>query len=291
MRPKTIIATIVLAVLPLFAVAAVQQSDHPAQQTTTEQNTGSWIMAGHGMYQGVMNIIGRVKADLGALANENDPAVLHNRPAQDQKLLNGIQMPMSATMQGMPGYMMSGRHIMYGGMMPGGMMSGSRYPGLDLYPHNSDTYGTLLGLKGDAHSDFLHILSKFLIVAGFFLLAAAWNVLYQAQREHRFAMTGPYARIRHPQYVGLIVSMLGFLLQWPTLPTLVMFPVLVWMYRKLARREEIDARAEAEFGTAYEAYAARTSAFLPRLAMPGENQTKPRRPGDALFHLAGGHWR
>ena len=140
-----------------------------------------------------------------------------------------------------------------------------RYPGLDLFSHNAGhLWHTLLGLKGDSHFNPLHILSNVFIFGGFILLSAAWNVLYKAQREHRLAKTGPYARMRHPQYAGFTVIMLGFLLQWPTLLTLLMFPVLVWMYRKLARREEGEALAE--FGEAYARYAAATPAFLPRLS-------------------------
>ena len=140
---------------------------------------------------------------------------------------------------------------------------GSRYPGLDLYSHNSGhLWHTLLGVKGDAHFDVLHILSSVLIAGGFILLSAAWRVLYKAQRQHRLASSGPYARVRHPQYVAFAAIMFGLLLQWPTLPTLVMFPVLAWMYAKLARREERVALAE--FGGAYERYAAVTPAFIPR---------------------------
>ena len=57
--------------------------------------------------------------------------------------------------------------------------------------------------------------------------------------------------------------MLGFLVQWPTFITLIMFPILVTMYVRLARREEKDA--QAEFGDDYARYADRTPAFLPRL--------------------------
>ena len=56
--------------------------------------------------------------------------------------------------------------------------------------------------------------------------------------------------------------MFGFLLQWPTLITLAMFPILVFMYVRLARREERDAHAE--FGVAYAHYEADTPAFFPR---------------------------
>ena len=69
--------------------------------------------------------------------------------------------------------------------------------------------------------------------------------------------------MRHPQYVGFVLILLGFLLQWPTLLTLVMFPILVTMYVRLARREEHEA--EATFGAAYTRYAAVVPAFFPRL--------------------------
>jgi len=124
----------------------------------------------------------------------------------------------------------------------------------------------LLGLKGDAHSDPLHLLSNIAIFAGFLLLASAWNVLYKAQREHTLALSGPYAHLRHPQYLGFILIMVGFLLQWPTLLTIIMFPILVWMYAKLARREEQDAHAE--FGNTYAEYAALVPAFIPRVHSP-----------------------
>jgi methanethiol S-methyltransferase len=78
--------------------------------------------------------------------------------------------------------------------------------------------------------------------------------------------SGPYARVRHPQYVGFALVMLGFLFQWPTLLTLAMFPVLIWMYVRLARREEREAIAE--FGDAYRRYAGTVPAFIPRWARP-----------------------
>src|SRR5262249_34373934 len=95
------------------------------------------------------------------------------------------------------------------------------------------------------------------------LLAAAWPVLYRAQREGALATTGPYARIRHPQYVGFVLIMLGFLFQWPTLLTLLMFPLLTTMYACLARREEHETRER--FGSAWDEYAAHTPPFFPRL--------------------------
>ena len=99
------------------------------------------------------------------------------------------------------------------------------------------------------------------IGGGFVLLSSAWNVLYQAQRRHSLATTGPYAKIRHPQYDAFVLIMFGFLLQWPTILTLLMFPVLVWMYVRLARSEERDT--EAGFGKQWREYAAHTPRFMP----------------------------
>jgi protein-S-isoprenylcysteine O-methyltransferase Ste14 len=141
---------------------------------------------------------------------------------------------------------------------------GSRYPQLNIFSHDAGhLWHTLLGMKGDPHFDVFHILSNLLIFGGFILLAAAWDVLYRTQRENRLATTGAYAYVRHPQYLAFILIMFGFLLQWATVLTLLMFPVLVWMYVRLARREEREAREQ--FGKEYDAYAARVPAFFPRL--------------------------
>jgi protein-S-isoprenylcysteine O-methyltransferase Ste14 len=140
---------------------------------------------------------------------------------------------------------------------------GSRYPVSDPLSHdNGHLWDTLLGLGGNPHVSPLHLLSNVAIGAGLVLLAVAWSVLHRAQREHRLASTGPYSYVRHPQYAAFVVVMVGFLLQWPTLITLAMFPILVVMYVRLAKREEMDAAAE--FGDEYRAYAAITPRFIPR---------------------------
>ena len=140
---------------------------------------------------------------------------------------------------------------------------GSRYPGIDFMSHDAGhLLETLFGWRANPHFGPFHMLSFLFIGGGFILLASAWDVLYAAQREGKLAIAGPYARIRHPQYVGFILIMLGFLMQWLTLVTLVMFPILVYMYLRLARSEEREA--EARFGEQYRQYAGRTPAFIPR---------------------------
>lgn len=155
---------------------------------------------------------------------------------------------------------------MYGFPLTIFLLSGwlqTRAPGLDLMSHDAGhLWETIFGLKGDPHFNALHILSTVLLVGGFWVLASAWPPLYRAQKAGQLATQGVYARLRHPQYVGFILIMFGFLLQWPTILTLVMFPVLVTMYVRLAIFEEKEA--EKEFGQVWLDYAAHTPRFFPR---------------------------
>lgn len=146
-----------------------------------------------------------------------------------------------------------------------------RYPSIDIFSHDAGhLWYTLLGWKGDPHLNPFHLASTLFIIGGFWIVGSAWQVLHQAQQQSRLAVEGPYAYVRHPQYVGFMVVMFGFLLQWPTLLTLLMFPILVVTYVRLARREEDDARSI--FGTGYDDYARQVPAFFPRLS-------KPKAPG------------
>ncbi|MHB8103539.1 MAG: methyltransferase family protein [Methanosarcina sp.] len=118
-------------------------------------------------------------------------------------------------------------------------------------------------MTGNPHFSLIHNISYVLILGGLYLLSSAWSVLYKAQKNHELATTGPYAYMRHPQYDAFILVMLGFLVQWPTILTLMMFPILVFMNKRLARSEEQEALAE--FGEAYSRYMAEVAEFIPRL--------------------------
>lgn len=157
---------------------------------------------------------------------------------------------------------------MYGFPLTIYLLSGwlqSRYPGVDWFTHDAGhLLEELFGWRGNPHFGPFHLLSFAFIGGGFILIASAWKTLYVAQRDGVLATMGTYGSIRHPQYLGFILVMFGFLLQWPTLLTLLMFPVLVVMYVRLARTEERDAIAS--FGTDYESYRRRVPGFIPRLA-------------------------
>jgi methanethiol S-methyltransferase len=157
---------------------------------------------------------------------------------------------------------------MYGFPLTIYLLSGwlsSRFPGVDFLSHDAGhLLEMLFGWKANPHLGPFHVASNILIVAGFWLLASAWKVLYEAQRARRLATTGAYARVRHPQYIGFVLIMTGFLLQWPTLVTLVMYPILVVMYALLGKGEEREMLAQ--FGEEYRRYMQSVPAFIPKLA-------------------------
>lgn len=157
---------------------------------------------------------------------------------------------------------------MYGFPLTIYLLSGwlqSRLPGVDWFSHDAGhLLEMMFGWKANPHLGPFHLLSFLLIGGGFILISRAWQVLYDAQRRHALATTGPYAYVRHPQYVGFVLVMFGFLVQWPTLLTLLMLPVLVVMYVRLAKSEEREALAE--FGDEYRRYMGLVPAFIPSLA-------------------------
>lgn len=99
-----------------------------------------------------------------------------------------------------------------------------------------------------------------LIAIGMALLAVGWAQVFGAR--HELMTRGIYGFVRHPQYLGLIVIVIAFNIQWPTLLTLAMAPVLIVAYVRQARRE--DTELGARFGEAFARYAARVPAFIPR---------------------------
>jgi len=182
----------------------------------------------------------------------------HPRSGRDWRVLGGFTAFLVALFTEMYGvpltvYLLSG-------------WLGTKVPGLQPTHEGGHLFNDLIGWSGDPHLSPFHLASYALIGGGFYLVAAAWRLLYDASRTDRLATTGAYAYVRHPQYDGFLLVMIGFLLQWPTIPTLVMFPILVLVYRRLARAEE--GEVAAHFGPAWDRYVTRTPAFIPR-----------RRPG------------
>lgn len=96
---------------------------------------------------------------------------------------------------------------------------------------------------------------------GIGLLIEGWREIYQARNEGTLKTDGLYGIVRHPQYTGIFLALFGQIVHWPTIITVALFPLIVWLYVSLARREE--RRLTAEFGEAYEAYRERVPMFFP----------------------------
>jgi len=113
----------------------------------------------------------------------------------------------------------------------------------------------LMGLK--AAVNLVMWISIVLIGMAVVLIAWGWFQIYRS--KGKLVTTGLYGMIRHPQYLGLIFTVIAFDIQWPTIPTLIMSPILVYLYIRLARIEEREL--EGEFGSIYEIYRKRVRAF------------------------------
>ncbi len=101
-----------------------------------------------------------------------------------------------------------------------------------------------------------------IVFFGLSILIEGWREVYLANKEKRLATDGLYGIVRHPQYTGIFLIIFGQLIHWPTVPTLAIFPVMLWAYYRLSLREEKDMLKQ--FGKAYEAYRKKRPMFLPR---------------------------
>jgi len=90
---------------------------------------------------------------------------------------------------------------------------GSRFPLLRADHAGGHLWNDLIGWSSDPHLSPFHLVSYALIGGGFWLIAMAWRRLLQAAREDRLATDGPYAWLRHPQYAGFLLIMIGLLVQ------------------------------------------------------------------------------
>lgn len=105
----------------------------------------------------------------------------------------------------------------------------------------------------------LTLIGNLAVLAGAALALIGWRHLWS--QRNTLATRGIYRYLRHPQYAGFFLVILGSLINWPTLPTLIMTPLLMATYCRLARLEE--QHCSQKFGAQYAAYAACTGRFLP----------------------------
>lgn len=121
--------------------------------------------------------------------------------------------------------------------------------------------GHLLGvaLGGGVWLRIVCQLGSLLMLIGFILIYAGWRKIYRAKGE--LVTDGIYKYVRHPQYLGLIILTIGTLVQWPTIITLAMWPILLIMYYRLAKKEEKEM--EKKFRKEYREYKRKVSMFIP----------------------------
>ena len=150
---------------------------------------------------------------------------------------------------------------MYGFPLTIYLLTGFLGVDLPLTSFSGHLWATLLGF-GVVGAVIEMLLGYGFLFSGIYLLIRGWRQVYYASREGRLATTGLYGVVRHPQYTGIFLALFGQLIHWPTIPTLALFPLIVWVYVRLARKEE--ASMIEQFGDEYRAYRQRVPMFFPR---------------------------
>jgi len=138
---------------------------------------------------------------------------------------------------------------------------GDAYPVLQPFSHKFGHLWVVVFGGSTLAWAIVMALSLAFLIMGYMLLTKGWAQIHAARGG--LVTDGIYAYARHPQYTGLFLVIIGFLVQWPTLLTVLMAPVLLYAYVRLAMVEE--RRAEAEFGESYNEYVRKTPAFFPPL--------------------------
>lgn len=122
--------------------------------------------------------------------------------------------------------------------------------------------GDLITWLGLGNGWFIVMLvSNLLLIAGIWIITAGWEAVYHSAGG--LVTEGPYAYVRHPQYTGIFIITVAFMIQWPTLATLILWPFVLWMYYRLARQEEKDILEK--YRDEYRRYMSETPMFFPRL--------------------------
>ncbi len=137
---------------------------------------------------------------------------------------------------------------------------GSKYPALNPFSHASGHLWLVLFGGGPVMMAVIHLISNALVIIGFAIMWKGWKLIHGGHGG--MVVDGPYAYVRHPQYTGLFIVMVGMLIQWPTIITALMFPVLIYVYYRLSRREEEEMMKT--FGDEYRWYREMTPMFLPK---------------------------
>lgn len=137
-----------------------------------------------------------------------------------------------------------------------------RFFGLDRSNLDANLWSTLLGM-GETGMTIAMMLGYALAFIGIGLFMEGWRELYRARQENRLATDQLYGLVRHPQYTGLFIALFGEgVVHWPTVFSVLLFPVIVVTYVLLAYREEKSVLAE--FGDSYRRYQRHVPMFFPR---------------------------
>ncbi len=136
-----------------------------------------------------------------------------------------------------------------------------RFFHLDRNNLNANLWSTLLGM-GETGMMISMLLGYALLFVGIGLFIQGWRELYRARLQNTLVTDGLYRLVRHPQYTGLFIGLFGEgVVHWPTVFSVILFPIIVLTYTLLAYREE--RQMLEQFGEQYKVYKEHVPMFFP----------------------------
>ena len=161
---------------------------------------------------------------------------------------------------------------------------GSKYPVLNPFTHvNGHLLLVFLG-GGEFAFTMIHLVSNGLLILGIVIMGIGWGKIHAAKGS--LVTDGIYGRVRHPQYSGLFLVSIGLMIQWPTLVTILLWPVMLAVYSRLAKKEE--TAMIGQFGLEYLEYKKSVPAFFP---LPKRERKRERMIGQPSQPLRDQAWR
>lgn len=162
----------------------------------------------------------------------------------------------------------------------------ARFFGLDRDALKVNLWSTLLGF-GNTGMMISMLVGYTLAIIGIGIFIQGWRQVHRARKENRLVTGGLYAFVRHPQYTGLFIALFGEgVVHWPTVFSVGLFPLIVFAFYRLARREE--QQMLEQFGEDYRAYQQQVPMLLPRTGkwrrFVGESGSNTRRLDQEDYH-------
>jgi protein-S-isoprenylcysteine O-methyltransferase Ste14 len=91
------------------------------------------------------------------------------------------------------------------------------------------------------------IYGSVLMTIGSVIVVTGWVTLYRNVKKEGLVTKGIYSISRHPQYLGFLMVILGWVIGWTTVLTVIFGTVLIIMYIRVSLKEEREMSKDHDY--------------------------------------------